>query len=336
MRIRTALTASILVIGLSGCASDGGGGELGYATRGLRETDHTVGTDRPNPSRSRSNDLAAYVNGQGMVWDDIRTRMAERVGGAVLQEVVLERLLEETCAREGISISNDDLERERQLLIDTLADDGLELDGVSREALLVEILRRRNLGEAGFGALLLRTAMSRALVRDDVDLPPNAIDRAHDLRYGPRYEARLITTSTPADGTAALTRLRMGEPFDDVARDLSTDRSSATGGRIPSIHPADLSWPASIRQAVTRARIGEPTALIAIENGYALLVVEREITPPPSGLSAAEERAVATRDARLEAERLLMARLAWDLLAAADVDVLDSTLARAWERSEAR
>jgi hypothetical protein len=254
------------------------------------------------------------------------------VGGAVLQEVALERLLAEACAREGITITEEDLARERRLLIDTLADDDVATDDATRKELLGVLLRSRNLGEAGFDALLRRTAMSRALVRDEMTLSEDAIRRAADLRFGERYRARLIVTSTPAQGAEALRRLRAGEAFADVAAELSTDASAGAGGRIPLINPADLSWPAAIRRAVRSTPIGEPTPLIAIENGYALLVVEDVIVPDDGGRTEEEKRALARRDARLEAERLLMARLARDLLASADVDIPERALERSWER----
>ncbi|MEM1424282.1 MAG: peptidylprolyl isomerase, partial [Planctomycetota bacterium] len=307
-----------LVVLLAGCAGGGTGGgedtEFGFATRGLRESDRRVESDDGRAGR-----VALYVNGNGVAWDDVHARMAERAGGAVLREVVLETLLEERCRATGIAITEGDLARERGLLLGTLRDDGVDLDRGSEETLLAELLRRRNLGERGFRALLRRTAMSRALVAGDVALSESAIDRAHDLRYGTRYEARLIVTPTPALGAEAARRVRAGEDFEDVARELSTDPSSATGGRIPDVHPADLSWPAAVRRAVAETPEGGLTSLVAVENGYALLRVVRAMTPDASGLSEADRRAVAERDARLEAERLLMARLANDLLGSADV-----------------
>ena len=311
---------------LAGCAGDGGG-EFDYATRGLRESDQ-----RETTADAGSQGVALFVNGGGVVWRGLNERMIERVGGAVLREVVLETLLEERCRASGITITDEDLARERRLLVETLRDDGLAFDRANEEALLATLMERRNLGERGFRARLRRTAMSRALSAGDVSLSGPAIERARDLRYGTRYEALLIVTATPAQGAEAARRVRSGEAFDDVARALSTDPSSITGGRIPPIHPADLSWPAAVRRAVESTQTGELTPLIGVEGGYALLRIERAITPTPSGLSEEEQREVAVRDARLEAERLLMARLANDLLAGADVEIRDAALARAWER----
>lgn len=318
-----------VVVLLAGCAAQNEGD---YATRGLRETDRTVGARTTEPA-ARATDVAAYVNGVGIASDALMTRLAERAGGAVLQEMVLEHLLTEECARRGISITDDDLARERSLLIDTLRDDGVARDGATREEVLGEVLRRRRLGEAGFAALLKRTAMSRALVRDEVRLSEDAIRRARDLRWGVRYRLRLVTTDTPASAAAARRRLIDGESFTDVASEVSTDASAPAGGRVPLMNPADLSWPAALRRAVVTAPNGEPSAIIGVENGYAVVVVEDRITPPPSGLSPSEERELAQRDARLEAERLLMARLARDLLASSDVDIREPALARAWREA---
>lgn len=315
---------------LASCAQDEGA----YATRGLRETDRTVGQPTPTTQNAdRAASVAAYVNGRGVSWDELNERMAERVGGAVLQEVALERLLDEACARAGVTIREDDLADERELLLRTLEDDGVARNDASRSELLGEVLRRRGLGEAGFRSLLRRTAMSRALVRDEVVLSEDAVRRAYDLRYGPSYEARLIVTENASRAGDARQRLLLGEPIGDVAARYSTDTSALAGGRIPPINPADLSWPASVREAVRTTPVGTPTALVAIEGGYAVLVVERVVTPPSLGISEEERLRIARRDARLEAERLLMARLARDLLGNADVKIQSRALERSWGAS---
>ncbi len=323
------LAATVLLAALAGCASSNQS-EAEYATRGLSSPDRTVAVRVDDPRDETLTRTAALVNGVGVAWSDLLPRMTELAGAAALQETALEMLLTEACARRGISITDDDLTRERQLLIATLADDGIARDDASRDELLGQLLRERRLGTAGFEALLRRTAMSRALVRSEVVLSEAALRRAYELRHGTTYDCRIIVAGSPRAAARVLDRLRGGEAFADVAAQESTDASAASGGRVPPINPADLSWPAAIRDGVRGLSPGQLSAILPVENGYAVVRLER-VNEPVGAPTFESARATAERDARLEAERLLMARLARDLLASADINPMQPALRRAYE-----
>ena len=66
---------------------------------------------------------AALVEGSIVNWAEMRPLLNEAAGAAILQEVILDRMLIIELARTGRSVTDRDLQRERELLYETLSPD---------------------------------------------------------------------------------------------------------------------------------------------------------------------------------------------------------------------
>lgn len=269
----------------------------------------------------------ALVNGQAVQWGPLRDLLAETAGGAILEEVILDRLLTQRLNREGKTVDQRAIERERTLLLEILDSDA------TRAALSLEALRtRRSLGDRRFDLLLRRNAMLRTLVRDDVEITDTMVRLQYEQRFGPKYQVRLITSATMSEAATALARLRAGEPFTEVAALLSTDLASAErGGLLEPISPYDASYPAALRQVFADLDEGDLSPIIPLETGFALVQMVRRIPPQDAPFEMVKEDMA--RAARLAQERLLMDNLARQLLASADIVVLDPALSDGWKRT---
>ncbi|MEM8834594.1 MAG: peptidyl-prolyl cis-trans isomerase [Planctomycetota bacterium] len=278
----------------------------------------------------------ALIDGETVSWQEMRRPLAEAAGGIVLEEILLERQLEAACAREGIAITDADVRAERELLIEELRRGGVAANTGQGIELLQQLRAQRGLGDTRFASLLRRTAMLRALVRDDVRLDAPTLRTTYALLHGERYRIRLITTATAREAQRALDRLRAGEAFGVVAAQASSDISAARGGIIEPLSPADPTYPEALRAQIVRTRVGALTDAIAIEpSGYAVALVEEIIPGDDPGLERV--RASVERTARLQQERLLMNRRASRLLSSARIEVLDPALAESWRvRTTAR
>ncbi len=323
MRLPVFLVIAALLIG---CASQPAPDrsderETNRARRVLTQTP----TNTTAPSRGVSVSPPAAVNGTPITWDAMHTALVEGAGGVVLEEIVLDRLLSEEARRLGVRVERVDMEREERALLDSLA--GVGSSG-SETALLERLRRQRGLGPERYQALLRRTAIMRAIVAPDVNITQQTLDLAHDVRFGEKRRARIITSPTLVEAETALRAIRRGEPFAEAAVRLSTDASAARGGLIEPMSLADPSYPASVREAARDLQVGEVSPAVAIEGGYALLKLE-EIIPartPAGGESMLLE------DARAEQERVLMTALARRLLNEASVSIFDPSLETAWRR----
>lgn len=268
---------------------------------------------------------AAMVNGRVVRWGELRPLLNEAAGAMVLQEIVLDRIAAETLVRQGLQITDEEVDAERRLFLETL-----DPDPDLAVRLANQVRARQGLGPQRFQRLMRRNAMLRAVVRGDVRLNEATIQRMYQMIHGPKREARLMVVPGLAEAQAAIERVNRGEVFADVAVQVSTDSSAARGGLLEPISRADLSYPEALRQALWSLGSGEISSPVLLETGYAILLFMREI--PGDGADQAQVRSEVERLARLHHERLLMDQLARQMLFQASVTIFDKALQDNWSR----
>ncbi|NCF39125.1 MAG: hypothetical protein GWP75_03295 [Planctomycetia bacterium] len=269
----------------------------------------------------------ALVGRERVTIAEIEPQLLEAVGGRIVRERVLDARLAREAAREGIEIDADDLQRERNLLTVTLAE-----DPDRAERLLDELRRNRGLGPIRFEALLRRTALLRRLVAEEVEITDAALEGAHDLAHGPRRVARIVVVEDLRAASDARRSLDAGTPFATVAVERSLDASADRGGLLAPVSRLDPSWPVAFRRAVFDAEIGRVSEPVRIDARTLLILVEAE--RPGTGVSLDAARDDAEAAARLAIERLLMDRLARRLVPENAIDPIDPSLRWSMPRGE--
>lgn len=324
-----ALAISACAWVVAGCASPEMNDER--ALRGLAASEKSV---RASSSDAGSADAPAMMIGNRRVlWMELLPMLAEAGGGAVIDELVLDAALEEECRRRGVVVGAREIEDERDRLASALALAG----GAGREQgadaadVLGEYRRRRGLGPVRYEAMLRRTAMLRALVRDRVVINDGALRRAYRLRYGTRYDIRVIVTRTVRECEEAARRLEAGADFAEEAFEHSVDASAPVGGLVRGVSVDDLSWPTALRRIVPGMEPGETSGPVSVESGWALVRLERVISPDPDAPPFEIAREELAELERLSQERVLMDAEARRLSAGQDL-WLDPRLrgAREW------
>ncbi len=282
--------------------------------------------DRPRASIAGAG-TPATINGDSVTWNDLLPILSETAGGAALEEFAFNRLIEEAAVREGIVITPEDTQREQAYFAETISQ-STDADPELVARLMAEVRRERNLGPARYAALLKRTAILRKLVADDVHVTNAAIEQMYEIRYGERFQARIITVASERTADDVRRRLLLGEPFGELAAEISTDASAERGGVIGAISPADPTYPSGLRAAL---RVLEPTELspiIALDSGFAVLRLDEKI--PAEGVGIASVRSSLERAVRLRQERLAMNEYGARLLDRADISVFDPHLSQSW------
>lgn len=291
--------------------------------------DRTTTTPRETTNPSQNDKPIAYIDGTQATRDQLYTILVEAHGGEALSELILDRAVAKRLSEAGITLTQQDLDHEQQRLradLATDADDG--------QRLINQMRARLGLGETRYQALLRRNAGMRKLVQDDLAVAEPAIRQAYELRYGPRYQARLIT----ANDVNTLSRTRRdvlaGASFTDLATRRSTDASAAQGGLLSPISPADATYPQAVREALARLSMDDSASrlspVIALADGYALLWLEdvTEADGPP----LEEVREELARSVRRDLERVRMRQLARSLIEAANIVILDPALDKSWQQ----
>jgi hypothetical protein len=321
--------ATTLAILAAGCAGPNRNSDrpLGALPAAPSDTHATAASkaDAPPP---------ALLGATPLLWTDLAPLLSEAAGAEVLEEWCLERLLERDLRLRGEALTPADLDREQALLIDALvreagapADQGGEL--------VLEVRRARGLGEHRFASLLRRNAMLRRLVAGQVQISSVDLRQAYEIRFGPRFQTRLLLVATEQAAADALRQLREGPGspahFGQVAATVSIDRSRLRGGVIGDISAADPSYPEGIRQVLAKLQAGSISEPVALDQGFAIVMVERVIPASAEAPDLAAASPSLEAEIRLVRERALMEKAAARLLRSSEITVLDPSLAWSWE-----
>lgn len=304
-------------------------------TRGLDRSERYIAAQGAR-SEAAPRTIAAMIGNEPIWLDGLVGPLLEASGGVVLEEAVLDRMLEREAATAGVRIDASQIDAERALLTDSFTRAGLASTPDDAERRLESIRRARGLGDERFRGLLRRNALLRALVAPSVVVSPEALKQAHAFRFGARYQARLIVAPTAPEAAALRTRVLNGEEFSALAAESSVDSSAARGGVLEPISPADPSYPASIRTALADLRPGEVSLPIAVEQGYALVRLDRVMEPSGTPPAVNDVRDALEREVRTEQERLLMNQLARRLLEEADLTIMERALDQSWRERTGR
>lgn len=282
--------------------------------------------------------LAALVGGSQVTWGQIQPQLAELAGGQVLEEVAIAIAARDECGRRDLKVGAEEMRAERRLLGEQLVRAAGVPDS-EMETLIDQVRRSRGLGEARFQALLERNALLRALVRvgaedGPVDVGPDDIRTAYDLKYGERIRARVIVVRTHERATDAVRRIRGGEPFAEVAAEISQDATSPRGGLMDPVSPSDPGVPVALRRALVDAAVGDVTDPISVTTGetaaFAILKKEGQIAPAAGTPALEAVRTELEREVRTVRERARMDGLARRLVSRAGVTVMDRGLDWSW------
>jgi parvulin-like peptidyl-prolyl isomerase len=259
--------------------------------------------------------LVAMVDGKAIDFAALRPALVELAGQTALRDAVVDRRLAARLRGAGITVTDEHIERERALLLETLSPDAER----ARE-LLLGIRARQGLGESRFRALLARNAGLRALVEREVRLDDEGIANAFDVLHGPKRTARIAVVASLADAERLIAD-RAARLFADLAVERSLDESAARGGLLAPMARRDPSYPEPLRAAIFATAVGATSAPVL--DGARYYVVEVLGESPADGTTPEAARAACERLLRLARERLLMDALARDLGALEGVTVFD-------------
>lgn len=302
---RSAAVAAASILALAGCAA----------------TPPPAAT-RPATAATATTPIA-FWKGRAIRRSDLDTAFAELSGGFLLREHLLDRRIAELAAERGIAVDAEAIERERRLLLETLAEDP------DRAAeLLAAVRARQGLGATRFAALLRRNAQLRALVAGEVVVDDATIERIHDVRHGPRRIARILAATELSEASRLAEEIAAGGDFATLAFERSTDASRGVGGLVPPITRLDPAWPGALREALFALEPGETSPPVLVDGSW--LLVRLVEVRPADGIEIAAVRPELERLARIQLERLRMDRVARDAAASLDPEIVDPVFRESW------
>lgn len=284
-----------------------------------------------SPSADRA---AALVDGVEVSWQELLVVLSEMSGAAALDEIVLDKAVATAFATAGHTLTQDMVDRERRLAVDSLRASGQA--GVS----LDDLRASRGLGPARFDRVLRRTAMLRAMVHERVEVTDSMVSDRFEIVYGPTVSFRVITTSNHAAIAALRSSLlsvqRRGVDaeveFARAAMQMSSDTTAMRGGMVERVSPKDPAYPEVVRVAVQTLGVGAISDVLALEESQCAMVYITE-KHEASATTFGKVRDDIVLELTLRQERIHMESLVGQLTERAVVQPLDGSLAWSWRAS---
>ncbi|HID87042.1 MAG TPA: hypothetical protein EYP55_06635 [Anaerolineae bacterium] len=204
----------------------------------------------------------AYFIGQGLdpSSEEGRQTLAQ-VSRQVLDQLIDQVLIEQAAAREGITVSDEEVEASIQKLREEMGEERFKESLVTAGLTYEDFVRTQRSMLIGNAVIAWVTA----------SLP----------REAEQVHARHILVQTRAEAEQALARLRAGEEFAALAKELSLDETSREQG-------GDLGWfprgimPAALEEVAFSLAPGETSGVVETPFGFHVIQVlekdpEREI-----------------------------------------------------------
>ncbi len=271
------------------------------------------------------------VEGQRVSRAQLDRVLGEAAGRIAIEEVALHTMLQQEMRRNGLTLSPQATRNEEDLFLASLATGN---DRATPGQVLRQVRQTRGLGPTRYALLLERNAMLRALVQPDVRINEADLRTAFDVRHGPRRTVRLIVLPTQRQAANLRTELsqaaNLRQAFIAAARSRSTDATAASGGLTEPISAADPAYAPGIRRVVASLAPDELGPVVATDGGFALMLLEEEL--PADGAAFDDVADELANLLQRRQERLLMDRLARQLLTSASITAFDDSLDWAWRQ----
>jgi len=212
----------------------------------------------------------AVVNGEEITRQQLAQATLARFGKEVLESLVNKHLILQECNRQGIVITEQDIEAEVARVAKKF--------GLSVERWEQLLSTERNVNRQQYRRdIIWPTIALRRLAKDRLTVSEDEVQKALESEYGPKVSVRMIAAkSRERAEQLRAAALKAPAEFGNLAKDYSTDKNSAAArGIIPPIrrHVGDP----AIEQVVFTMKPGDISAVVEAAQQYFVFKCERHI-----------------------------------------------------------
>ena len=270
------------------------------ATSTVAELSPTATVPEPSPIATIEQLLAAMVNGQPILLDDYQKETARfeaammgqgldlnseegqiklaQMRRQVLDSMIEQVLIKQAAAKEGVAISEEEVEAAIQ--------ESIEEGG--GQASFEEWLQISDLTYEDFKEEFRFQLLAQAIFEQVTASVPTTAEQVH---------ARHILVDTEEEAQAILTQLQAGQDFAALARQLSQDENTKEAGGDLGFFPRGLLISPEVEEAAFALLPGQISGVVRSQFGYHIVqVLEKEPDRPlpPELLNTLKEQAFAS------------------------------------------
>jgi parvulin-like peptidyl-prolyl isomerase len=253
--------------------------------------------DRPLPkAEAPQHDVMALVNGKDINRRQLTDACVRRFGEDVLESLVNKRLIQNHCAKRGVTVTNEEITAE----IDRMA----KRFQLGREQWLELLEKERGVSPQEYARdIVWPTLALRKLAAKQLEVTDAEITKAYEQEFGDMVRVRLIAVSNEQKARELHAQVTQNaEAFARVAIEHSEDVNSASiGGLIQPIrrHMGDK----SIEDQAFALQPGQISPVIPVGEQFAILKCEEHIPARPVEMAVVREKlAERIKDEKLRQE----------------------------------
>jgi foldase protein PrsA len=231
------------------------------------------------PTTMPNEQVIARVDDIAITMGQLQPALIDGYGLNVLLNVVQLELARQVAANAKVTVTEDDVTRERDMTLEKMFKDAPKQD---YDNLFDQFLTQQRSSRAEFDIVMRVNAHLRKVAEPMLagKISDENLKEAFNVMYGERVQVRHIQASNLQEIQEARRRVDAGEPFAVVARDMSRNqRSAALGGLLPEFSRATTDLPQSIKDAAFALKPGELSDPVEAKGAYHLLKLENRIAP---------------------------------------------------------
>lgn len=256
----------------AGCASNG--------TEPSTSIDHPADNKTgQTSSASGNNAIIAHVEGVSITLEQLQQPLMEAYGLNLLLRLAELDLAKSDAAKAQLTVTDADIQNERQYMIEGLFKDAPP--DQDRKQLLEQFLAQRRISAYEFDLLVRSNAYLRKiaepLIKDKIT--EENLHQAFGVVYGETVQIRHIQCANMQEIAEVQRRLAAGEPFEQVARELSrNERTAPLGGEVsPFSREQDL--PQAFKDTAFALKEGQVSDPVYADGAYHLIKLEKRFAP---------------------------------------------------------
>lgn len=288
-------------------------------------------------AQGQDGDAIAMINGQPLARERLVRALIESHGLSYLQQLIVLDLARQESKRRNLRVTQADVDAEYQDALSKIAADaGIEEKDATLELktrALKNVLENRGVTMTEYMLSVERNAHLRKVVEPDIVVTEETLREEFSRTHGERVQVRHIQIPVTDRGALAeaQSRLKNGEDFAEVARQLSRNADSAPrGGEMAPFGFKDADIPAGLREAAFSLKPGEYSSPIQTDRYLHILKLEQRL--PSDDARFEDARAAVERGLRRRVARERMESLMVELYEKAKVVVIDPLLKPQYEQ----
>jgi len=249
--------------------------------------------------------VVARIKDQPISMKQFLDPLIEAHGLNLLINLVQVEMAKDDAAKAGVIVTAADFHEERQQTLEKLfkENDDKAQDQIDQalkkkddatasklrneiphdhEVLLDQFLTQQHISPTEFDIVLQINTYLRKLAEPAVNrsITEESLHNAFNQLYGETVRVRYIQLRTPIEVAEVQRRLAKGEKFDDLARELSTNRpSAALGGELPAFSLQTPGLPQNFKEVAFGLKVGQVSDMVESNGAYHLIKLEDRIPP---------------------------------------------------------